>query len=262
MCLIAFAYKSHPTYSFILAANRDEFYERQSAPLAFWNKQKQILAGRDLEQGGTWLGLNDQGLFATVTNYRDGINPESRTLLSRGALTRNFLEQKATAYDYFSEIEEQKQQYGGFNLLLGDALGIYHLSNKGLSSKKLSPGVYGLSNALLNTPWPKLIRTREQLSLLLKQPEIDPNALLTVMQNTQQAEDSQLPNTGVSYDWEKLLSSCFIRAETYGTRATTLLLQKPCGETIIIEQNYDENGLQQRSQYRLELTPVGLLDNP
>ena len=261
MCLITFAYKSHPTYSFILAANRDEFYERASAPLTYWDEDKNILAGQDLIQGGTWLGLNSQSHFATVTNYRDGATPDNDRLLSRGKLTRNFLEYHSSAREYLTELEATKQQYGGFNLLLGDAFGLYHLSNKGHSSMKLSPGVYGLSNALLNTPWPKLIQVRDQLSLLIQQPEIDPDALFSIMQSDQQADDAQLPDTGIGYDWEKLLSSCFIRTGTYGTRATTLLLQKPCGETHIIEQNYDANGPQQRYQYRLALTPIGIRDD-
>ncbi|MGH1431314.1 MAG: NRDE family protein [Neptuniibacter sp.] len=253
---MTFAYKSHPTYSFILLANRDEFYARPSLPMHFWNEQPDLLAGQDLEQGGTWLGINKQGKFTAVTNYRDG-KAAKKDALSRGALTRDFLCSSLPASQYLERLQPRQGQFGDYNLLLGDASGLCYHSNREGPVRKLTPGVYGLSNALLNTPWPKLLQVRSLLSEALSQREPDKEQLFDIMSDPLQAEPSQLPDTGISEEWEQLLSSCFIQSSEYGTRATTVLMQKTCGETTIIEKNFGPDGFENEQTFELQLPAIG-----
>ncbi|MGB0467277.1 MAG: NRDE family protein [Pontibacterium sp.] len=256
MCLITFAYRSHPVYSLILLANRDEFYQRPTQAMMFWQDQPDILAGRDLEQGGTWLGLNRNGQFATVTNFRDGRQPPSG-LKSRGNLTARFLSNKLTADAYLQELMPDQANFNAFNLLLGDEQGLYYCSNQGATPQSLCPGVYGLSNALLDSPWPKLLQVREGLQTLIDSKWINTDSLLALMHNPEQAADNLLPDTGISYNWEKRLSACFIRSPDYGTRATTLILQKYGGETYICEQSFDAQGTGEKAEYQLMLPAIG-----
>lgn len=257
MCLITFAYQCHPEYSFILLANRDEFYQRPSDPLAYWDDQPDILAGRDREKLGTWLGINNKGAFTAVTNYRDGARP-SGTLRSRGELTANYLSSDASAVAYVQQLEGSKAQFGEFNLLLADHSGLYSCASRTTGAQKLEPGIYALSNALLDTPWPKLKEVKQNLADQLKQKELNTNSLLKIMRNPTMAHDSDLPSTGISKEWEKQLSSIFIQLETYGTRATTILLQKPNGTTHIIEQNYNANGPTEQKEFLMDITPIGI----
>ncbi|MFY0678699.1 MAG: NRDE family protein [Neptuniibacter sp.] len=256
MCLMTFAYKSHPVYSFILLANRDEFYARPSLPMHFWNEQPDLLAGQDLEQGGTWLGINKQGKFTAVTNYRDGKTAKGDAL-SRGALTREYLCSSLPASQYLEQLQPRQGQFGDYNLLLGDASGLCYQSNREGPVRKLTPGIYGLSNALLNTPWPKLLQVRSLLSEALSQLEPDKEQLFDIMSDPLQAEPSQLPDTGISEEWEQLLSSCFIQSSEYGTRATTVLMQKTCGETTIIEKNFGPDGFESEQTFELKLPAIG-----
>ena len=198
MCLITFAYNSHPEYSLILLANRDEFFQRPSQAIHHWPDAPQILAGRDLEQGGTWLGLNQSGRFATVTNHRNGRDKRDG-LRSRGDLTRHFLRGSQSAAEYLTGLEPEQQAYGAFNLLLGDETGLHYLSNRHAdSATAISPGVYGLSNALLDTSWPKVTKVREGLRQLLAEREPSRDAMLALMQDRAQARDEHLPDTGIS----------------------------------------------------------------
>lgn len=260
MCLMTFAYKSHPVYSFILLANRDEFYARSSLPMHFWNEQPDLLAGQDLEQNGTWLGINKQGKFTAVTNYRDG-KTTKKDVLSRGALTREYLCSSQPASLYLEQLLPRQDQFGDYNLLLGDTSGLWYQSNREGPIKKLTPGVYGLSNALLNTPWPKLLQVRSLLSEALAQLEPNKEQLFDIMSNAHQAEISQLPETGISEEWEQLLSSCFIQSSEYGTRATTVLMQKNCGETTIIEKNFGPDGFENKQTFELQLPVIGYAGN-
>lgn len=257
MCLITFAYNSHPEYSLILLANRDEFFQRPSQAIHEWADAPQILAGRDLEQGGTWLGLNTQGLFATVTNHRNG-REKRDNLRSRGDLTRNFLNGSAPAQEYLTDLEPDQQTYGAFNLLLGDQTGLHYLSNRRAdAATRLKPGVYGLSNALLDTSWPKVRKVREGLRSLLLEKKPDRNALLALMMDRSRAQDADLPDTGISLEWERMLSSCFIQSENYGTRALTLLMQKPDGNTYLREQTFDADGNTSIQEFDLQLPAIG-----
>lgn len=257
MCLITFAYNCHPEYSFILLANRDEFYQRPSDPLDYWKDQPDILAGRDREKSGTWLGINTRGAFTAVTNYRDGSRP-SKPLRSRGELTANYLNSDDSAATYAQQLEGSKAQYGGFNLLLADDSGLYSCASRTTDVQKLEPGIYALSNALLDTPWPKLKEVKQNLSNEIKQKELDISNLFKIMRNPAKACDADLPSTGISKEWEKQLSSIFIQLETYGTRATTVLLQKPNGTTRIIEQNYNVSGPTEQVEFLLDVLPIGI----
>lgn len=257
MCLITFAYNSHPVYSLILLANRDEFFQRPSQAMHHWPDAPHILAGRDLEQGGTWLGMTQSGRFATVTNHRNGRDKRAG-LRSRGDLTRHFLSGSQTATDYLTDLEPEQQNFGAFNLLLGDETGLHYLSNRHADSAlAIRPGVYGLSNALLDTSWPKVTKAREGLRQLLAEREPCRDAMLALMQDREPARDELLPDTGISLEWERLLSSCFIQSENYGTRAITLLMQKPDGTTYLREQTFDFEGNTDIQEFDLQLPAVG-----
>lgn len=258
MCLITFAYRSHPEYSLILLANRDEFYQRPTRAMNFWQEDPNILAGQDLEQGGTWLGLNKAGKFTTVTNYRNG-RERRDGLRSRGHLTRDYLTGDTNATEYLATLTAEQQRYGAFNLLLGDQQGLHYLSNRSNAQpQRLGAGVYGLSNALLDSPWPKLQKVKQGLKAALHASELSTQSLIDIMLDPTEADTHQLPDTGISAAWEKSLSACFIRIPEYGTRATTLLMQKPDGSTYIREQNFDAQGEGPCHEYQLDLPPIGI----
>ena len=257
MCLITFAYDSHPVYSLVLVANRDEFFRRPSQEVHYWQDTPHILAGRDLEQGGTWLGLNQHGHFATVTNHRNGRdNPQG--VRSRGDLTRHYLQEPQSASHYLKHLAPEQHTYGAFNLLLGDETGLHYLSNRSNAThRSLAPGIYGLSNALLDTPWPKLLNVRNGLTQQLQDNHLKPDTLISLMMDPTQAADTDLPDTGISAEWEKMLSSCFIRSTDYGTRAITLLLQKPDGTTYLREDTFDTHGNTDSQEFELQLPAIG-----
>jgi len=223
MCLIVFAYKSHPKYKFIIAANRDEFYDRPTEQADYWKDHPELLCGKDLQAGGTWMGITKQGRFAAVTNYRDLKNIKENAP-SRGILTLDFLNNNISAEEYYENIEPSLQDYNGFNLLLGSVDELFYFSTHTNEFKKLEPGIYGLSNAILNTEWPKVKKSKDVLSLLLKNDEIHPWELLSILNDTQKAKDEELPETGVGLEWEKILSSIFIHSPKYGTRCSTAVV--------------------------------------
>ena len=223
MCLILFAYHVHPSYWLILAANRDEFYDRPSTPADFWIKHPQVLAGVDLKEKGTWLGVTKEGKFAAITNYRDPASWKDQAP-SRGKLVSRYLTGSANAEQYLKKISQQAQKYNGFNLLLGDADGLFVYSSRG-GTQKLSAGIYGLSNRLLDTSWPKVRRGKKLLKAALAQKgdELE-DSLFTLLADRHVPPDSQLPDTGVNLEWERILSPMFITSPVYGTRSSTILL--------------------------------------
>jgi uncharacterized protein with NRDE domain len=223
MCLIVFAYKSHPKYKFIFAANRDEFYNRPSEQADYWKDNSELLAGKDLQAGGTWMGITKQGRFAAVTNYRDLKNIKENAP-SRGMLTLDFLNDNISAKKYYKNIKPSLQDYNGFNLILGSVDELFYFSTKTHGIKKLDPGIYGLSNATLNTDWPKVKKSRDVLSVLLKNDEIHPWELLSILNDTRKAKEEDLPDTGIGMEWEKILSSIFIQSPKYGTRCSTAVV--------------------------------------
>lgn len=223
MCLILFAYNTHPSYRLILAANRDEFYDRPSTPADFWGKHPQVLAGIDLKEKGTWLGVTREGKFAAITNYRDPASWKDQAP-SRGKLVRRYLTGSSDAEKYLKKTVPQAENYNGFNLLLGDASELFVYSNRG-ELQKLSAGIYGLSNHLLDTPWPKVKRGKKLLeAALMQKGEALEESLFALLMDRHVPQDSQLPDTGVNLEWERILSPMFITSPVYGTRSSTILL--------------------------------------
>ncbi|MBI5604621.1 MAG: NRDE family protein [Deltaproteobacteria bacterium] len=223
MCFIVFAYQVHPAYRLIAVANRDEFYERPTSPVAFWEDAPQVLAGRDLKEGGTWMGITRGGKFTAITNYRDP-GAVKTGALSRGLLVSDFLTGSESAAAYVEKLSRQARKYNGFNLLCGDQQDLFVYSNRG-EMARLEAGLYGLSNHLLDSPWPKVIKGKKALSaaLMKKGPDLE-TALFKILSDRKIAPDNKLPSTGVGLEWERLLSSIFIASPTYGTRSSTVLL--------------------------------------
>ena len=240
MCVILFSFQPDTETPLILGANRDEFFTRPTAPLHFWDEHKFILAGRDLQAGGTWLGISRTGRFAAVTNVREpGVVVADP--LSRGELTKNFLTGAELPEQYLQTIVEQQHRYAGFNLLVGDfsteSASLYYLSNRGDGIQELSAGTYGLSNHLLDSPWPKVAEGKAKLHARLQGAGADYTLIRQILENPEQARDEYLPDTGIDYEREKALSAMFITLPDYGTRASTVLT---IGSTRIkcYEQNY------------------------
>ncbi|HEU5139392.1 MAG TPA: NRDE family protein [Bacillales bacterium] len=237
MCLITFAYEAHPRYRLVMAANRDEFYKRPTEQAHFWKDHPDVLAGRDLEKMGTWMGVTKNGRFAAITNYRDP-SAENKNAKSRGALVGDYLCGAEPPSDYMKRVQKFGDQYNGFNLIIGDRRGIYYFSNRGNGIQHLGSGLYGLSNALLDTPWPKVEKSKERLAGCLEQEEVNPDCLFDLLADTDQAGDSALPDTGVSLEFERMLSPAFIESRDYGTRASTLLLIDHDGGVFFKERSF------------------------
>lgn len=241
MCLILFAHRAAPGYALVLAANRDEFFARPSAPADYWKDAPHVLAGRDLTKGGTWMGVTRQGRWAAVTNYRDGTRASTGSR-SRGELVARYLLEGSSAAAYAPAAATAGAEFQGFNLLLGDKDGMYCVSNRDGQPRALEPGIYGLSNHLLNTPWPKVERGKRALQAVLEGNSADATEpLLALLADRRTADDEALPETGVGHDWEKLLSAAFIRAPGYGTRASSVLLIETGGEVSFRERSFGAN---------------------
>ncbi|WP_338469386.1 NRDE family protein [Niallia sp. XMNu-256] len=252
MCLILFAYKVHPTYKLIVGANRDEFYNRATAPAHFWEDISTILAGRDLEKHGTWMGVTKTGRFSALTNYRDP-SEDLKEKRSRGELVANALTYKGDIQLYIESLSRSKKKYPGYNLLAGDQNELYYYSNVSNEFKKLQPGIYGVSNHLLNTGWPKVQKGKEGLAHCLK---LDRDQLVGnifhILQNSDPFPDEQLPNTGVPLEWERLLSSLFIRSKDYGTRSSTVLLMSN-QQIQYVERVFSKGEFFNEQSYSIEL---------
>lgn len=243
MCLILLAWQVRPEYPLVVAANRDEFYARPTAPAAVWPEAPHVLAGRDLQAGGTWLGVGRAGRFAALTNYRDPASNRTGAP-SRGELVAGFLRGEAAPADYVAALAPHAAQYNGFNLLVGDAHEMRYFSNVAEETTHigaLPPGIYGLSNHLLDTPWPKVARGKSALAEAL-QALPDTTPLLELLHDDRAAPDEHLPRTGVSLEWERLLSAAFIRSPTYGTRSSTVVLRHADGRTTFREETWDTAG--------------------
>ena len=238
MCLILIAVRAHAEFPLILAANRDEFFARPTLPAAPWVEDPYVLGGRDLEKGGTWLAVAPAGRLAAVTNYRDGGQPKSGSR-SRGLLVSDFVLANSQAVPFLAELAQTSDLYDGFNLIVADATGAFHYSNRNRHIIQLNPGVHGLSNHLLNTPWPKVERGKAALGRLLDEPRDSlVQGLFEALRDAQTPSDEMLPDTGVSLDWERRLSTAFISASNYGTRASTVVLIDRFGTTTLIERSF------------------------
>jgi len=238
MCVIFVAYKIHPDRPLLLLANRDEFYERATAPAGEWADSPNIFAGRDLVGGGTWLGITNNGRVAAVTNYREPGAPKGAT--SRGLLVADFLKSELPASDYMRQVEARQNNYSGFNLFVGEfhagGSELFYFSNRGGAVRQLEPGVYGLSNHLLDTPWPKVRRGTRRLGQLIRHPDLEPQMFFDILADDVLADDTDLPDTGVGYEIEKALSAIFIRTPGYGTRSSTVVTFDRSGTGQLIER--------------------------
>jgi uncharacterized protein with NRDE domain len=242
MCLILFAWQAHPRYELVLAANRDEFHDRPAAPAGFWPEQPDILAGRDLEAGGTWLGVSRNGRFAALTNYREAARAAGGGRRSRGLLVSAWLaagdEPRAAA----RQLDEVGHEYRGFNLLLGRPGALAYLSNRTAGLQPVAAGVHGLSNHLLDTDWPKVHAGRERLAALLTDDVVDRDRLFGLLADGR-AVGGELPG-GVAARLapENLARQLFIRSPVYGTRCSTVLLIDRRGEVVFEERRFDAAG--------------------
>lgn len=242
MCILLIAYRCHPRYELLVAANRDEFHGRPTAPADYWDDQPAILAGRDLEHGGTWLGVDRRGRFAALTNVR---NAAAMTRLrSRGLLVSEYLASDADALSYQQALVPRRRDYDGFNLLTADRERLCWWSNHIDAPQQLEPGVYGLSNHLLETPWPKVTRLKAAFGEHPLDDEEDcERYLMHVLRDDSRAHDHELPDTGLGLAWERLLSSIFIVGDHYGTRCSTVVLREFGGRVIFFERRYAEGGV-------------------
>lgn len=239
MCLFFCAFEFHPKYRLIIAANRDEFYDRPSQRASFWPEAPELLAGKDLQGGGTWFGITRSGRFAAITNYRD---PRSHLndSPSRGLLLTDYLLGSADPEGYLERVSRKGAAYNGFNLIAGTTRELYYTSNRKGGIIALTPGLYGLSNHLLDTPWPKVARGKEAFGNLLSQGgDPDPEALFDILSDRSIVEDRLLPETGIGLDWERILSARFIVSPVYGTRSSTLLYVDRQDRVTFVERNFN-----------------------
>lgn len=251
MCILFIAIKQHPDYPLIIAANRDEFHQRPTAKSRFWDDYPDVLAGRDLQANGTWMGINKNGRISALTNVRDPqkIMPDAT---SRGELVSHFLIKNVHASEYLLRLRKTKNQYNGYNLLFGEWHNLWVYNNHTDHAQQLMPGVYGLSNADLNSPWPKINQGVAQLKSHCQQTgPIKTDKLFDILLNQTQSSDDLLPQTGVPIEWERKLSSIFIQSPEYGTRSATLLLIDKHNTAHWMEHTFDLSGINRHQQEHL-----------
>lgn len=238
MCLILFSFNTQPGFRLILAANRDEFYVRPTRPLSAWTDVPEVYGGRDLKEGGTWLGISRRGRLAALTNYRNPAHQLPQAP-SRGLLINRFLTGDAPPADYLEQLQKTAHRYNGFNLLAGDQTGLWYFSNRSNEIVELQPGYYGLSNHLIDTEWPKVSQGKKRLQdLLNRSGGWDAEDLFALLADRAVAPDRELPDTGVGLEWERVLSPLFITSPNYGTRSSTVLLIETSGEVTLLERSF------------------------
>jgi uncharacterized protein with NRDE domain len=247
MCLIYLAHRVDPRFRLVVAANRDEFHARETRPANWWDDDAGILAGRDLRAGGTWMGVSRSGRFAALTNFRDpqGNRPDAR---SRGFLASAFLKSGASALAYLEEVASDAQRYNGFSLLVHDGTSLCFYSNRFAGNdddsapSKVAPGVHGLSNHLLDTPWPKVEEGKLDMLSVLARGAPTPASLLGLLDRRQAVDDARLPDTGVGLARERELAPRFIHNAQYGTRSSTVIMVAADGEVLFRERSFDADG--------------------
>lgn len=239
MCLILFSYRMHPEYRLIVAANRDEFYNRPTAPLDYWPDHPDVLAGRDLKGNGTWLGITRSGRIAAITNYREPA-AHMENAPSRGLLIRNFLTGDSSPQRYLEAVSKMNQVYNGFNLIVGDPSDLYYYSNRASRVQHLQAGLYGISNHLIDTPWPKIQRGKDLLQGQLSGREkINIEKIWEVLADRFQPANDKLPDTGVGLQWERILAPLFITSPAYGTRSSSIVLIGYSGQATFMERTFE-----------------------
>ena len=244
MCLLVLAWRAHPRYDLIVAANRDEFHDRPAAPLAEWSDARDIVAGRDLQAGGTWLGAGSEGRFGVVTNFRDLQKPQPGAP-SRGELIPAFLSRAEGPGAFFDALAADAARYSGFNLLLADRDALWYASNRsGTFARSLEPGVHGLSNELLESPWPKLLRVRGRFEQWLRTPATSSaDGLFAMLADREPtfADEHSLQSKAPA-DLQRALSAPFVHHSRYGTRCSTVVLREPSGAMRVTERSFDAEG--------------------
>jgi len=252
MCLLTFSWKKHADYRLILLANRDEFYERKTQKADFWEENPAILAGKDLEAGGTWLGIHQNGNFTALTNYRNLKNLKTNAP-SRGKLPLDWLESTDTAPHYLEKIQATASTYNGFNLLIGNLENLYYFSNYQNQIRPLEAGIYGLSNHLLDTDWFKVQKLKQNFSESIDK-GVDIDVFFSLLKDTQFPPDQQVQQTGLSFEMEKMLSPIFLKNPKYGTCCSTVLTIDYNNEVNFVERNYNaenEDFIEKKFNFRL-----------
>lgn len=240
MCLIALAWKVHPAFPLVVAANRDEWRERPTQPAHWWPDHPQLLAGRDLQAGGTWMGITKDGRFAAVTNFRDPSDKRS-TARSRGGLVSEFLLGVQSPLDYLEQLAPHAREYNGFNLIVGDGRSLHYYGSRENAARAIEPGIHGLSNHLLDEPWPKVVHAREAMRRALDE-TAPAEPLFDLLSSPDVVPDGELPRTGVGLAWERRLSAALITGEDYGTRASSVLVVNADGDFEFEERTRDAAG--------------------
>ncbi len=240
MCILFIALNQHPKYPLIVCANRDEFHHRPTEQAHFWPPENELLAGKDLEAGGTWLGINKQGGFSALTNIRDPLQQQDQ-MRSRGELVLKALHPDSPLTPTW--LSEHSEHYNPFNLIFGNAQSLFCFNSKKRHTTQLTNGFHSISNGAIDDIWPKMAQGAQALKASISQcddPDID--ALLAIMKDETRAKDSELPQTGIDLEWERLLSSIYIKHPEYGTRSTTVIVQDRQQNTHFTEIRYDGKG--------------------
>lgn len=240
MCLIVVAWKSRADLPLVVAANRDEWRERPSQPAHWWPDHPEIFAGRDLQAGGTWMGIAKPGRFAAVTNFRDPSDKRS-TARSRGGLVAEFLLGSQAPAEYLRALAGRVGEYNGFNLILGDGASLWYFGSRAGEARPIEPGIHGLSNHVLDEPWPKVIRARNAMAHALAEPDPSPT-LFRLLDDPEGVPDASLPDTGVGLAWERRLAAPLITGEDYGTRCSTVIAFDARGGVRVEERTRDAAG--------------------
>lgn len=253
MCLIVFGYNCHQTYPFILAGNRDEFYQRPTKQAHFWDTEPEILAGRDLKAGGTWLGMTKEGRIGVLTNYRH-FHSQPGGQKSRGELIPTFLKSSLDPKNVLADIISRGHQYDGFNMIAGTSTKLNYISNVHNSLEEIPPGIHGISNGFLNTSWPKVDVAKEKYRSATSGADIDEEAIFSFLKNKETYPQESLPDTGLSPEKEKAVSPIFIELKNYGTRCSTLITVDKNGLVSFVEKSYHKNcesETERRFQFKL-----------
>lgn len=259
MCLILFAWRAHPRYPLVLAANRDEFHRRPAAAAHWWPDSPAVLAGRDLQAGGTWLGVTRTGHFAAVTNFREPLTPEIPLERSRGDLVRDYLLDGGNPGDYAQSVQRAGGDYRGFNLLVGSPGALWCASNRQRRAREVAPGVHGLSNHLLDTDWPKVGAGRRHLQALMNRDRVQADdllALLTDRRTTPGEMPQGLPDDELR---RQLMNHYFIVSPDYGTRSSTVVLLDVEGGMELVERRFAPDGQATGTdRFRIEIEHQGV----
>jgi uncharacterized protein with NRDE domain len=257
MCLVLLSFKNHARYRLVLAGNRDEFYDRPTAPADFWDDDPNVLAGRDLREGGTWMGVTRTGKVAVLTNFRDPSHKKTDAP-SRGQVVSDFLKSQETPLKYIQTSAPKAHNYNDFNLLLGDRNQIYFISNRDGTWRSLTAGIYGLSNHFLDTPWPKVARGRVAFRRTLSQQhEVASDAIFKILADTRQPDDRFLPDTGIGIEWERILAPIFVASSDYGTRSSVIFSLDYEDNAILTERSYNNSDPNEFSERKFEFKLSG-----